>query len=175
MSLVEAAIAANRFGLGARPGELTRIAGDPRGWLRAQLTPETALPAPLAALPSTADDEAAFTRWLATLHLGGEAGEAVKAYGGGRAGGAMTPGADSGMAPDRSKLSVEQSYVRTLLPRYATALQARIDVATSTDQPFFERLVHFWVNHFVVSGAKPGAITMPSIAIGTLISPGPSL
>ena len=38
MSLQDAAIAANRFGLGARPGDLERIAGDPRGWLRAQLT-----------------------------------------------------------------------------------------------------------------------------------------
>ena len=31
------AIAANRFGLGARPGELASIGGDPRGWLIAQL------------------------------------------------------------------------------------------------------------------------------------------
>ena len=34
---VAAAIAANRFGLGARPGDLTAIAEDPQGWLRAQL------------------------------------------------------------------------------------------------------------------------------------------
>jgi uncharacterized protein (DUF1800 family) len=32
------AIAANRFGLGARPGELDRIGPEPRDWLRAQLT-----------------------------------------------------------------------------------------------------------------------------------------
>src|SRR5215475_7930497 len=32
-----AAIAANRFGLGARPGELGAIGADPRAWLRAQL------------------------------------------------------------------------------------------------------------------------------------------
>src|SRR4051812_33724230 len=32
-----AAIAANRFGLGARPGELTQIGSQPRDWLRAQL------------------------------------------------------------------------------------------------------------------------------------------
>ena len=34
---VAAAIATNRFGLGARPGELARVAPDPRGWLAAQL------------------------------------------------------------------------------------------------------------------------------------------
>ncbi len=32
-----AAIATNRFGLGARPGELAACADDPRGWLEAQL------------------------------------------------------------------------------------------------------------------------------------------
>src|SRR5580658_8926047 len=32
-----AAIATNRFGLGARPGELEACAGDPRAWLEAQL------------------------------------------------------------------------------------------------------------------------------------------
>src|SRR5277367_5572595 len=31
------AIAANRFGLGARPGELRSVGADPRGWLSAQL------------------------------------------------------------------------------------------------------------------------------------------
>ena len=47
------AIAANRFGLGARPQELPAIGGDGREWLRAQLTT-----APLladAALRSSAD------------------------------------------------------------------------------------------------------------------------
>jgi len=166
MSLQDAAIAANRFGLGARPGDLERIAGDARGWLRAQLTPESALPAPLAALPSTADDEAAFTDWLATLRLGGEAGAAVRAYGGqakdGAVGAAMTGAGAAAMAPDGGKLSVEQSYVRTLLPRYAAALHARIETAATTERPFFERLVNFWSNHFTVSAAKPEIIALPA-------------
>jgi uncharacterized protein (DUF1800 family) len=165
MSLQDAVIAANRFGLGARPGDLDRIAGDARGWLRTQLTPETALPAPLAALPSTAEDEAAFTDWLASLHLNDNAGAALKAYRAGPAaamtsqGGAAQDGV--AMAPDGGKLSIEQSYVRTLLPRYETALQARIAAATTTERPFFERMVHFWSNHFTVSAAKPEAIALP--------------
>ena len=69
MSLLDAAIAANRFGLGARPGELRAIAGDPRGWLKAQIAPETAPPAPLAALPSTEAATGAFNRWLASIGL----------------------------------------------------------------------------------------------------------
>jgi uncharacterized protein (DUF1800 family) len=163
MSLQDAAIAANRFGLGARPGELARIQADPRGWLRAQLAPEAALPAPLAALPSTAEDEAAFTDWIASLHLNEDGDAALKAYG--AAAGEpsmMSSHAASGTAPDSGKLSIEQSYVHTLLPRYATALEARFEVATTTDRPFFERLVHFWSNHFTVSAAKPQVIALPA-------------
>ena len=39
---LDAAIAATRFGLGARPGEIAEAASDPRGWLAAQIRPEGA-------------------------------------------------------------------------------------------------------------------------------------
>src|SRR3569833_4528036 len=55
LDLRAASIAANRFGFGARPGELDAIAKDPRAWLTRQLAPEevhgtgaTAWPAQLA-------------------------------------------------------------------------------------------------------------------------------
>jgi uncharacterized protein (DUF1800 family) len=48
-------IAAARFGYGARPGELGRIADDPRGWLLDQLRPGVPLPPQLASLPSGHD------------------------------------------------------------------------------------------------------------------------
>src|SRR5512138_3922614 len=51
--MTAAVLAANRFGLGPRPGELAAIGGDPRGWLKAQLNPGNALPAVIAALPGT--------------------------------------------------------------------------------------------------------------------------
>jgi uncharacterized protein (DUF1800 family) len=51
--MTPAVLAANRFGLGARPGELAAIGGDPRGWLKAQLSPRNGLPAAIAALPGT--------------------------------------------------------------------------------------------------------------------------
>ncbi len=51
--MTAALLAANRFGQGARPGELQAIGGDPRGWLKAQLDPRNAVPAPIAALPGT--------------------------------------------------------------------------------------------------------------------------
>src|SRR5579871_851942 len=38
MQQLGSTIALNRFGLGARPGELASVGGDGRDWLRAQLT-----------------------------------------------------------------------------------------------------------------------------------------
>jgi uncharacterized protein (DUF1800 family) len=51
---VEACIAASRFGLGPRPGDLAAIAGDPRGWLAGQLERPDSMPAPLAKLAPSA-------------------------------------------------------------------------------------------------------------------------
>ncbi|MGH6968004.1 MAG: DUF1800 domain-containing protein, partial [Stellaceae bacterium] len=38
---------------------------------------------------------------------------------------------------------------------YLTELAARTDAAVSSSTPFIERLVHFWSNHFTVSGFRP--------------------
>lgn len=50
MSLVEAAIAVNRFGFGARPGQLETLADNPWDWLRAQIRQPVA---PAGDLPLT--------------------------------------------------------------------------------------------------------------------------
>jgi uncharacterized protein (DUF1800 family) len=165
MALHDAVIAANRFGLGARPGELKAIAGDPRGWLKSQLTPENALPAPLAALPSTTDDAGAFRRWIQEAGLEGS----VEAYG---KAGSLKPAADGSMADgmagaragtpaSRPGFSVEQSFIAFFGPRYDAALAARFQVAVASERPFFERMTHFWGNHFTVSAAKPATQAMP--------------
>jgi len=179
---VEATVAVNRFGLGARPGEIAAVRADPRGWLRQQLRPEAALPAPMAALPPTADDLGAFRQWTAelarkaraqgmdpaTMRADTAAQRRTRPAGDG----SMAAQTDSGasmtqpQAPQMSGagatgLSVEGSFKQVFGPRHARAVKARFDVAVATEQPFFERLVHFWSNHFVVSGAKPGAIAMP--------------
>lgn len=54
MSTVDAVIAANRYGFGARPGELAAIAADPRGWLHGQLDTGAPRPDALAATPEAA-------------------------------------------------------------------------------------------------------------------------
>jgi uncharacterized protein (DUF1800 family) len=155
MSL-EGVIAANRFGLGAKPGEVAAVSHDPRGWLLGQLTPETELPAPLGTLPSTVDDMSAFFKWLRTVADEAKA-NGMDPYN--LKPGAATANMDAGGG--KPGFSIEREYVKTFLPRYAVAVKARYDTAVATDRPFFERLVHFWTNHFVVSGAKPGAIAMP--------------
>ncbi len=155
MSMRDAAIAANRFGLGARPGELRSIAADPRGWLLGQLVPELELPAPLQALPRTAEDQTAFFRWLRDYGRGARAGRAERV--------ANTERAEpSSMSSTPVQTSVEQSYVKALLPVYVRAIEARMQTALGTAFPFRERLMRFWSNHFVVSAAKPAAITLPA-------------
>jgi len=134
----EAVIAAQRFGFGATPDQLVAIDANPRGWLHGQLGATSPLPDALADQPSTLDDQLAFFRWLGTYGR-----EARKAK--------------DGMTPQ----PVEKSYVKALYPRYRTAVKARFDAAVATPAPFRERLVHFWSNHFVVSGAKPVAIALP--------------
>jgi uncharacterized protein (DUF1800 family) len=165
MSLETAAIAANRFGLGARPGELKAIAGDPRGWLKAQLTPETAPPPTLAALPSTAEASGAFGKWILTLGItpGADRQELMKLYGD-----ATKPAAPSG---SEQKLSVEQSYIKTFGPGYEAAVGARFRQAATTERPFHERLVRFWSNHFTVSAAKPEIIALAPVFERDVVRP----
>jgi uncharacterized protein (DUF1800 family) len=158
MSLEMAAIAVNRFGLGAAPGDLEKIKGDPRGWLLEQIAPDVPLPAPIAALPPTGSDQIAFpvVRTMAAQASGGMGGGGM----GGRrqqAGGEMAAAGDA--APRPAGLN-QLGGVRAA--RTQRAVKARFDTAITTDQPFRERLVHFWGNHFVVSAAKATAFSMPA-------------
>jgi uncharacterized protein (DUF1800 family) len=126
-----AAIAANRFGLGARPRELSAIGGDGRDWLRAQL-----LTAPLladAGLRSSADILAQ------GLNLQREVQAARR----------------NGAAASQTALSaVAQKLPQYLRPIYVSEVTARFADAVATERPFTERLVHFWSNHFAVSVDK---------------------
>ena len=59
--MIQTEIAVLRFGLGARPGELTAAAGDPRAWLLAQI--KGALP--IAGNTPLAPSDQIFTEILA--------------------------------------------------------------------------------------------------------------
>jgi uncharacterized protein (DUF1800 family) len=165
MSLEEAAVAANRFGLGAKPGELKTIAGDPRGWLKAQLQPEASLPAPLQALPTTSAASGEFVKWLVGLGLAGKDGELAKLY---QNGGQMAAAPANGGA---QPLGVEQSYIKYFGPGYADGVEARFLTATTSQRPFFDRLSRFWANHFTISAAKPEIIALAPLFERDVVRP----
>jgi uncharacterized protein (DUF1800 family) len=125
-------VAANRFGLGARPGELEHIGADPRGWLKSQIDQTPQMPAELVTLkPSDAVLRAFFA-----------AREARKDKRDAAASGDPVQNA-GGLIRD------------ALLPDYLAQAEARVRVAARTEAPFHERLVQFWSNHFAVSIDKP--------------------
>lgn len=146
-----AALAAHRFGLGPRPGELRTIAGDPRGWVKAQLARQQRLPEPIAALPAAEDDLLAFGRWLVGRRLRN-----------GNAQGLEQRAEREGVSLDELRaMSIEQEFVATFRERATRAVAARMEAALASEAPAHERLVHFWSNHFTVSAAKPGAVALP--------------
>lgn len=152
MSLERAALAAARFGFGARPGELRAIAGDPVGWVKAQLAPERTPPPPIAALPPAEDDVLAFGRFFVAQRLRGDNGaqlsERLERQGLSR--------------EEIQRLSTEDAFRQHFRARYEVASKARFDAAFATDRPVHERLVHFWANHFTISALKPQVAGLPS-------------
>jgi uncharacterized protein (DUF1800 family) len=117
-------IAANRFGLGARPGDLAPIGEEGRGWLHSQLTDA----APV----------------LADAGLGTCAGVLGQAFALQR----------QIQLERRSGAEVQHRLPQFLKPIYVTEATARFRHAVLTDRPFVERLTQFWSNHFAVSVDK---------------------
>jgi len=142
------AIAANRFGLGAKPGELGVIGADARGWLEAQLRgPAPALPA--AGLRPSAEilsDAAAIRQQLQSQRRAAAAGPA---------GAAEEGNATAGAAPVSTEaLAAIMRLPQLYRPIYIAEVQARLRNAVATERPWVERLVYFWSNHFAVSVDK---------------------
>jgi uncharacterized protein (DUF1800 family) len=129
-----AAIAANRFGLGARPGELASIGAGGPDWLRTQLLdPPPVLTA--AALRSSQQILGA------ALELRREIQAERK-----------TLANTSAAAADQKAFdAAQQKLPQFLRPIYAAEANARFQQAVATDRPFIERLTQFWTNHFAVS------------------------
>ena len=132
-----AAIALNRFGLGARPDD--RLPSDPRRWLADQFDRYDVRPAAYAMLPDaakSAEDYAAALR---------ERQQARKA--------AKTDGSDPRDDP-QAKEARQMIFLQTR-DGYRAGVNARMAAALATDAPFVERLTHFWANHFALSTEKP--------------------
>jgi len=128
MATVQAAIAANRFGLGARPGELAEISTDHEGWLLTQLGSDTH--AAQDELQSSAD----ILREVQLLQR-------------------TRKEARRSDSEDRAD-AAQQAYRSFIRTQYRVQAARRYELATVTDAPFRERLVHFWTNHFAISADK---------------------
>jgi uncharacterized protein (DUF1800 family) len=132
----DSAIAANRFGLGARPGDLASIGTDARGWLQAQLRGGPPL-LDTAELPSTAQIAAGAEPILAERRA------------------ARRTSADSSSNDDADAVqALAMRLPQYLRPIYQSDGRARWRAAMDSDRSFIERLVHFWSNHFAVSVDK---------------------
>jgi uncharacterized protein (DUF1800 family) len=127
-----AAIAANRFGLGARPGELSSIGGEAREWLRAQLKSAAPVIGPAQLRSSQQILASAFD-------LRREQQAARKA--------AATTGAEE----ETQAAAALKKVPQFLRPIYLEEATARLQLAVTTERPFVERLTQFWTNHFAVS------------------------
>ncbi|MGG1946388.1 DUF1800 domain-containing protein [Trinickia sp. NRRL B-1857] len=124
--LSEAAIALNRFGLGARAEEPPPP--DAKAWLLAQFDRYDPKPAAWARQP---DSES----------VAQELGAARQQ---------VASGADQD-----AKLAARKMLREEVRDTYRDAVDARVQSALATDTPFVERLVHFWSNHFAISTEKP--------------------
>lgn len=121
---MKAAIACNRFGLGARPGDLDKV-NRQSAWLLDQLQGPSRTPKELRDLPDSA------SLLVEVQELRRERRAARKA-----------------------DEDITVAYGRFVRDAYIEQTAARYRHAASTDLPFHERLVHFWSNHFAVSADK---------------------
>jgi uncharacterized protein (DUF1800 family) len=128
--MIKTEIAVLRFGLGARQGDLTAAAGDPRAWLLSQINGAV----PLAGNTELMSSERIYTDLLA-------AREELRV--------AKQEAANTPMTAPVAN-PVRDAY----LPHYRAQVLARAQSAALTMRPFAERLVHFWTNHFAVSADK---------------------
>lgn len=145
--------AVNRFGLGAKPGELASVRA-PRGWLDAQVARGPDGGGLFAGLPASLD----YLREEAQLQMARR-----EFRQGGRGRRDFLPGTMQRMSTqdgDANAAALKQAlepYREEARKELLAEAAARYRVATTTDTPFVERLVHFWSNHFAVSVDKAPA------------------
>jgi uncharacterized protein (DUF1800 family) len=125
---IESVIAANRFGLGVRPGDLNAINENPQAWLLGQLSGPPRLADVLAAL----DDSASI---LVEVEKAREIRRKKRQQ-------------------EKTEARESKMYAKTVRRYYMQQTAARYVSAAVSDYPFHERLVHFWSNHFAVSADK---------------------
>ncbi len=146
-------IAVNRFGLGARPGELRLADADSREWLLSQVQDTPPLPSELRNLPDSASA-------LVQLQKLFEQRKALK-----------EPGQDDKAAAGKDFQRRQKEIQAKLRGIYTSQATARIKAAANSERPFYERLTHFWANHFAVSADKQITRTLAATLENEAIRP----
>ena len=161
---MKAAIAATRFGLGAKPGEIAEARRDPQGFLKSQIR-RTGADQPPGQPVSSAQRMAEFRdyqreRREVRLEKAADARPQPPA--------AAAPDAAAPTMTDATRTKTEArdpvKVVGNMLRQdISSDFTARAQLAATTEAAFRERWTLFWANHFTVSATK--AIT------GTVVGP----
>ncbi|MGZ5894763.1 MAG: DUF1800 domain-containing protein [Xanthobacteraceae bacterium] len=150
-----AALALHRFGLGPRDGTITRIAGDPRGALLAELQKPNAGRVPATDVMNGAATLITLLEYRDAARQNAPPAEMKNAMAMPRT---MMMSSDGVAAGDVKPSKPGPKTPRTL---YLKEAKVRLDAALGAEIGFVERLVWFWSNHFCVAGDKIGALAGP--------------
>ncbi|HEX5238790.1 MAG TPA: DUF1800 domain-containing protein [Sphingomicrobium sp.] len=152
--MLTAAIALNRFGLGARPTDARPA--DPRRWLLDQFGSFQPRPLALASVPTRSAVIGQLSDYLAQARVDRRTRKQPQPA-------SMTTG-DAQQPPDRRADPLRKFLRQSIRDDYLTMNGARLDSALTSNTPFADRLVYFWANHFAVSVDK-----LPVIGLAGLL------
>ena len=154
-------IALNRFGLGERPDE--QPPADPKRWLLQQLDRFEPRTQAFAKVPDRPHVVQQLGDYLAAQQMAGRAKRQVQPAT--MTAAAVPPGSQVPQAePDPQAEELKKYLRQTIREDYLVMNSARLNSALTTANPFTERLVHFWANHFAVSVDK-----LPVIGLAGLL------
>ena len=163
MLTLTTAIAANRFGIGARPGDAGRIGDDPAGWLESQIGPAAAQPS-----AGTRPDSAEVLTEVRDLRLVRQAAQQAAQAAQTRQGDQTRPGNQQQPGVDPAAI---REFAQTIGEHYQAQAGALYATAIASDAPFRERLALFWANHFAVSAEKQPIGAIAGLYIDEAIRP----
>ncbi len=149
--MLDAAIALNRFGLGARPSD--PLPGDSKGWLLNQFATFEPRPQVIASLPPRGTMVAELLDYGAQTRKDARDRQMM-----------IRAAVAAGSGPPPKAANLRQRELReAFYGNYSQMNAARLDSALTTASPFAERLVHFWANHFAVSLDKPALYVLAGL------------
>ena len=174
---LDASIAATRFGMGAKPGEITLAASDPQGWLSTQIRPEGAEVYSGMTREQAGEAIRTFREGVRTLRAEGMGpgapqktaianpqmqGESPASM---MSASPMKPSMDAALGlvaaeamrpngkPPRTDFQMDrQALYQPVNQEVQGEVLARARLAASTDASFRERWALFWSNHFTTAG-----------------------